>query len=256
MGRRRRNKTIGIFTWGALCLLLMLCVPGAGCGAVEKTEKAVQTDTVVAPAAVNAAVKTFIMRHAPWKPDQLKITRLTFDQELTVASGDIGYRVTAPKHTDWLGPIPFCVHILVDGREAMKVHVPATIEVWSDVVLTVKPLGKYQPIEADDITVKKMNLARVPANVVVRADQVLGLRARHNIAANSVLRNDQIESPPVVRRGDVVQMIAESDVLKVAAKGMVKENGAVGERIRVMNLRSRKIIYAQVLDGQTVQVEF
>jgi flagella basal body P-ring formation protein FlgA len=57
-------------------------------------------------------------------------------------------------------------------------------------------------------------------------------------------------------RGDVVRMVAESDVLRVAAKGMAKENGAVGERIRVMNLRSRKIIYAQVMDEQTVQVEF
>ena len=51
-------------------------------------------------------------------------------------------------------------------------------------------------------------------------------------------------------------MIAESDVLKVAAKGIAKENGAVGDRIRVMNLQSKKIIYAQVLDEQTVHVEF
>lgn len=242
--------------WCALCVLLMLWAPVAVCGAVQDPRKTAYPETVVTPTAVNAAVKAFIMRHAPWKPDQLKITRLTFDQEVTVPSGEIRFRVAAPKHTDWLGPIPFCVHILVDGRDTAKVHTPATIEVWSDVVLTVKPLGRYQPIEAEDILVKKMNLARVPANVVVRADQVLGLRARHNIAANCVLRSDQIESPPVVRRGDVVQMVAESDVLKVAVKGMAKENGAVGERIRVMNLRSRKIIHAEVLDEQTVQVEF
>lgn len=241
--------------WGALCLLLMLWAPFAVCGAVENPQT-IRTETAVPPAAVNAAVKAFIMRHAPWKPDQLKITRLAFDQELNVPAGKIGFRVTAPKHTDWLGPVPFRVHILVDGRDAVKVLAPATIEVWSDVVLTVKPLGKYQPIEADDIVVKKMNLARVPANVIVRPDQVLGLRARHNIAANCVLRNNQIESPPVVMRGDMVQMIAESTVLKVAAKGMARESGAVGDRIRVMNLRSRKIIYAQVLNEQTVQVEF
>ena len=256
MGHHGRSKIAGMITWGTLCLLLMLWVPGVVRGAAQEPEKPSQPYTVVTPTAVNAAVKAFIMGHAPWKPDQLKITRLTFEQELTVPSGNIGFQVAAPKHTDWLGPIPFCVHILVDGREALRVHAPATIEVWSDVVLTVKPLGKYQPIEADDIIVKKMNLARVPANVVVRVGQVLGLRARHNIAANSVLRNDQIESPPVVRRGDVVQMIAESDVLKVAAKGMARESGAVGERIRVMNLQSKKVIYALVLNEQTVRVEF
>jgi flagella basal body P-ring formation protein FlgA len=242
--------------WGLLVLFLMLLIPAVAIAAAEAAGDLQTAETTVAPDAVNAAVKAFIASHAPWKSDQLKITRLTFDQELTLPAGKIGFRVTAPKHTDWLGPIPFRVTILVDGREAVKVAAPATIEVWSDVVLTVKPLGRYQPIEADDIVVKKMNLARVPANILVRAEQVIGLRARHNIAANCVLRVDQIESPPVVLRGGMVQMIAESTVLKVAVKGMAKESGAAGERIRVMNLRSKKIVYAKVKDEQTVLVEF
>jgi flagella basal body P-ring formation protein FlgA len=250
------NPITGLLKWGVLCLFVALWIPVAVCGAVEDPTGTAAAETVVTPAAVNAAVKAFISSHAPWKPDQLKITRMTFDQELIVPAGKIGFRVTSPKHTDWLGPVPFRVHVLVNGRDAVRVQAPATLEVWSDVVMTVKPLGRYQPIEADDIVVKKMNLARVPANVIARADQVLGLRARHNIAANCVLRSNQIESPPVVTRGDMVQMIAESALLRVAAKGMAKENGAAGDRIRVMNLRSRKIIHALVLDEQTVRVEF
>ena len=245
-----------LIKWMAPCLLLMLWSRAAVCDVGNDRQDAASTQTVVAPAAVNAAVKAFIECHAPWKADQLKITRLTYDQELSIAPGKLGFQVVAPKHTDWLGPIPFRVQILADGRIAEKVIAPATIEVWSDVVMAVKPLGKFQPIEADDIIVKKMNLACVPANVVVRPDQVLGLRAKHRIAANCVLRSDQVESPPVVVRGNVVQMVAETDVLRVAAKGMAKESGAVGERIRVMNLRSKKIVYALVMDEQTVQVEF
>jgi flagella basal body P-ring formation protein FlgA len=230
-----RNKRIGSTRWIAFCLVLWLWGPIAVLHASAEPAKTVKAENVVSPAAVYAAVKAYIARHAPWKPDQLKITRMTYDQTSSV---------------------PFRVQIMVDGQVAGRVIAPATIEVWSDVVLAVKPLGKFQPIEADDIQVKKMNLARVPANVIVRVDQVLGQRAKHNIAANSVLRNDQVESPPVVRRGEVVQMVAESAVLRVAAKGIAKENGTVGERIRVMNLRSRKIVYAQVVDHQTVQVEF
>lgn len=218
--------------------------------------KVLRRYAVVTPAKINQAVKAFIQRHAPWKPDQLKIEKLTFDQALTVPPGNVTFQVTAPKHTDWLGPIPFSVLVLVDGHAVKKVVTPATIEVWSDVVIAAKPLGRFQPIEADDILIEKMNLARVPFNVIVSADQVLGRRANRNIAVNSVLRNDQVEMPPIVRRGDVVQVIAESEVLKVSAKGMAKENGAKGDRIQVMNLRSRKIIYAQVVDEQTVHVEF
>jgi flagellar basal body P-ring formation protein FlgA len=251
-----RNKRIGSTRWIAFCLVLWLWGPIAVLHASAEPAKTVKAENVVSPAAVYAAVKAYIARHAPWKPDQLKITRMTYDQTSSVPAGKLGFHVAAPKHTDWLGPIPFRVHIAVDGQVFEKVIAPATIEVWSDVVLAAKPIGKFQPIEEDDIVVKKMNLARVPANVIVRLDQVLGQRAKHSIAANSVLRSDQVESPPVVQRGDVVQMIAESSFLKVAARGLAKESGAVGDRIRVMNMGSKKIVYAQVVDQKTVQVEF
>jgi flagellar basal body P-ring formation protein FlgA len=218
--------------------------------------KVLRRYATVAPARINAAVKAFVLHHAPWKPDQLKVYKFTLDQELTVPPGIVAFQVTAPKHTDWLGPIPFNVLVIVDGQAVRKVTAPATIEVWSDVVIAAKPLGKFQPIHADDILIKKMNLARVPANVIASAEQVLGRRANRNIAANSILRSDQVEMAPVIKRGDVVQVIAESEVLKVTAKGLAKENGAKGDRIQVMNLGSKKIIYALVVDGQTVQVEF
>jgi flagella basal body P-ring formation protein FlgA len=146
--------------------------------------------------------------------------------------------------------------VVVNGQKAKRITVPTQIEVWSDVLLTTKPLGKYQPICRDDIQVKKMNLARVPANVIVRMDQVLGHRPNRNIAANCILRKDQIEMPPVVKRGDIVQVIAQTPMLKISIKGMAKQNGGKGERIKVVNLRSKKAIYAQVIDGQTVKVEF
>jgi flagella basal body P-ring formation protein FlgA len=211
---------------------------------------------VVAASKINDAVKAFIWRRAPWHHDQLKIKRLTYHEELTIPAGKVRFEVSAPKHTDWLGPIPFSVQVTVDGQAVTRVTAPATIEVWSNVVMAAKPLGKYQPIDADDIKVIKVNLSRMPSNAVLDPAQVLGRRANRSIAANSVLRSDQVEMPPVVKRGDVVQMIAESSILRVEAKGVARENGAVGDRIQVMNLRSKKIIYAQVLDGQTVEVQF
>ena len=59
-----------------------------------------------------------------------------------------------------------------------------------------------------------------------------------------------------VRRGDVVQLLAESDHLKISTRGIAKEDGCPGERIRISNLRSRKIVYGQIIDARTARVEF
>lgn len=205
---------------------------------------------------IRAAVQSFIKKHAPWHADQMKIGPIKFNHDLNLPYGRTHLRVSAPRHTDWLGAVPFSVRVLVDGQMVKKVSVPARIEVWSDVVVAAKPLGRYQPIDAEDIKIEKMNLSRVPANVIVSAEEVVGLRTNRNIAVNAVLRQDQVEMPPLIKRGDVVRVVAESPVLKVVVQGKAKQDGGKGERIRIVNLASKKTIYAKVMDEKTVQVEF
>jgi flagella basal body P-ring formation protein FlgA len=205
---------------------------------------------------IRTAVAQYIQQNAPWRKDQLKIRHIKFDQSLAVPAGKIALTVKPPKHTDWLGPVLFTVRVMVNGAVAKKVTVPANIEAWNDVALTAKPLGKYQTIEKKHIRIKKMNLARVPANAVLTVDQAVGARTVRSIAANTILRSNQIESPPVVERGDVVQVVAESKHMKISIQALAREDGARGDVIRVKNLRSKKTIYAKVVDGRTVQVEF
>ncbi len=205
---------------------------------------------------IRSAVRQFIQAHAPWGEKQLNIRSIYCNQDLRLPPGRISLNVSAPKHTDWMGAVPFLVHVAVNGQTVKKISVPANIEVWSQVVVAAKPLGRNEPVSRSDIRTERMNLARVPADAVLNAEQVLGRRTNRAIAANSIMRNDQVELPPAVRRGDVIQMLAESGNLKISTRGIAKEDGRPGERIRVSNLRSHKIVYGQVIDARTARVEF
>jgi flagella basal body P-ring formation protein FlgA len=101
-----------------------------------------------------------------------------------------------------------------------------------------------------------MDLAKLPTGVITDPEAVLGKRTRRAIGAKTVLRADLVESPPLVKRGDVVVIIAETSGLKITALGEVKKKGRLGESIPVMNYDSKKILYARVLDSSTVKVEF
>ena len=205
---------------------------------------------------IKSAVRAYIQKNAPWDKRQLKIGPVQCRRDLKAPYGRAALTVSAPKHTDWLGVVPFTVRILNEGQTYRKIFASARIEVLSEVLMTTKPLGKNQPITRSDIQRKQMNLSRAPSDVIADPKQVLGQRTTRSIAAHSILRNDQVESPPVVRKGDIVQVLAESNTLKVTTQGMAQENGARGERIRVVNLRSKKTVYAQIVDRQTVRVKF
>jgi flagella basal body P-ring formation protein FlgA len=103
---------------------------------------------------------------------------------------------------------------------------------------------------------QKLNLADLPSNVITDPEAVLGKRTKRAIGAKTVLRTNLVEFPPLVKRGDIVVIIAESEGLKISALGQVKKKGALGDRIPVINFDSKKILYAQVLDSNTVKVDF
>ncbi len=215
-----------------------------------------RNDQIVSAEQIAEAVRQFIEKSAPWNPEQMQIRPIRYDQAHKLCVGELTLQVIPPKHTDWLGAVPFRVNMLINGRIVKKTSVPTYIEVWQDVVLAVKPLGRNQPITRDDLDLKKMNIARVPGDAMVQIDQVLGRRANRAIAVNSVLRSDQIDLPPLVRKGDVVQVLAESPALRITTQGVAQENGAMGEYIEVLNTGSKKRIHAQVVDAKMVRVTF
>jgi flagellar basal body P-ring formation protein FlgA len=202
------------------------------------------------------AVREFIQAKAPWEPEQLHIRPIRYRHTLIVPEGALRLTVTAPKHTDWLGSMLFGVQISVDDLAVRKISVPVALEVLSPVIMAAKPLGRNQPIAPDDIRIVEMNLARAPANAVTDPHLVVGHKTNRAIAANAILRSDQVKLPPTVRKGDLVKIIAESPALKVTIQGVARQDGGLGERIRVMNQSSQRTISARIMDARTVRVEF
>ena len=101
-----------------------------------------------------------------------------------------------------------------------------------------------------------MDLADLPANVLSDPEAAIGKRTKRALGAQMPLRADSIELPPLVKRGDLVTIIAESNKLKITTLGQVKRKGRLGERIPVVNLDSKKLLHATVVDANTVKVEF
>ncbi len=192
----------------------------------------------------------------PWKKDQVRIKKICVRNSALLPKGNITYKVVAPKSTDFLGNVTLSVLFKVNRHFEKKIWVTVNIEVLTEMVVTKRPLRRYHVITEDDIHMKKMDLSKVKSNAVTTYEEALGKRTKRAINTGEVLRTDHIELPPLVKRGDVVSIIAESDGLRITALGEVKKKGCRGERIKVLNLDSKKCIYARVLDSNTVRVDF
>jgi flagella basal body P-ring formation protein FlgA len=205
---------------------------------------------------IQKIVSEFIIQQTPQENKNLRIKKIQVPDSIMLPKGRITYRVTAPRNRRLMGRCPLNVHFSVNGRAEKKLWVTVELEVLGSVVVTRKPLGRYRPITAEDIEVQTMDLANLPANVLSDPEAAIGKRTKRAIGARMPLRADNIELPPLVKRGDFVTIIAESENLKITTLGQVKKRGRMGERIPVVNLDSKKVLHARVIDANTVKVEF
>jgi len=210
----------------------------------------------ISPDKIKMLISDYILKNIFTGRDDAGIKDIRVAEGLRLPDGRITYKVIPPRNRDMMGKIPFSVNFDVNGKFHKRVWATATIEVLAKVVVTRKPLGRHKPITEDDIELQKMDLAGLPSGVITDPEAVLGKRTRRAIGAKTVLRANLIEFPPLVKRGDVVVIIAESNGLKITALGQVKKRGRLGERIPVINFDSKKIFYARVLNSNTVKVEF
>lgn len=202
------------------------------------------------------AVETTIRERMPWKNEDVVINNIHFDDDIQLPTGKLTHRIVPTRNEDYLGQTLLALQLYVDGELVKKTWVHADISVMADVVKVVRPLGKNQKIEGADVAVVRGDLADLPSDTVRSAEEALGSRTTQMIYPNTILKAGMISLPPLVRRGDIVKIVANAGPMTITATGKVKQQGCKGEMISVINTDSNRVITARVIRAGAVAVEF
>jgi len=205
-------------------------------------------------------IEKFVLDYIPHltssESDQVNIKNVIVRGDVLLPKGEFDYSIVPPKHKDFLGNVPLSVSFYVNGNYQKRVYVTVDVELIIDVVVARRPLRKHHKLTDIDIKTVRMDFADLPSNCITKPEDAVGKKLKRAVYTDTVLRSDLIELPPTVSRNDVVLMIAESDNFKITAFGESKEKGYTGDRIKVVNLDSKKTVYARIIDSNSVKVEF
>ena len=83
---------------------------------------------------------------------------------------------------------------------------------------------------------------------------MLGHVVSRMVPEGTVLSEDLLRQPVVMESGAAVTIVSRYNGIEVRVSGVALTRGRVGQKIRVRNAASRKVMLARVLDASTVEI--
>lgn len=141
---------------------------------------------------------------------------------------------------------PMSIEVRCEGDKPWALYVPVTVARYAEVVVASRALARGAPIAAADLSLERRRIDARHADYLVDPALAAGQLASRPIGHGQVLTRSLLERPRLVRRGDHVVLRSGARGIQVQVKGEALEDGALGERISVLNLRSERVIEGTV----------
>jgi flagella basal body P-ring formation protein FlgA len=172
---------------------------------------------------------------------RVRLTRCGEALKVSVPFGDrAGGRITTQVRC--AGPAPW------------KLYVPVRLVLFQPVLVSARALARDSVLQADDFVLQERDTGRLAYGYLARIDDVVGQRLRKAMAPGEVLTPNNLETPPLVKRGQQVTLEARGRGLTVRMAGVAGDDGVRGEVITVKNLRSGEEVQGIVRSAKSVEV--
>jgi len=146
------------------------------------------------------------------------------------------------------------VGVRCSGSKPWKIFVPVKVSLMEHIVISSHPLVRGQTLEADDVTLSEVDVSAVRKAYFTRIEDVVGLRSKRAIASGKTLHAGLLQRAKWVKRGNQVEIVAIGDGLQVRMMGKALADGGRGERIKVKNLASGRVITGTVAGTGVIHV--
>ena len=128
--------------------------------------------------------------------------------------------------------------------------------IWTrNVLVMARSVPRGQPLVSEDFVTRPMRIAK-PGVYAAQLSQAVGRTSRRPLPQGKPVPLEFLSMPPVAKKGRTVLIVVRQGGLMAAVKGILLEDGAAGDIVRVRRADDKKVVLrARVLDSETVEVD-
>ena len=184
-----------------------------------------------------------------------KIEIIKVPRDVVAPGKDLSLKVIPLDYGNIKGLLSIFVGIYNGDHFYKKVPVFFKVQTFEYALVSVKNIKRFEKIKSDYVEIKKVETTGIRKDFLKDIDSAVGKRAKYSIQKNNVIFSDMIEKPPLINRGDFVDIKVIKGSVVVLCKGRAKKDGKLGEFIPVRNLVSNKDLLAKVENSKTVIIK-
>ena len=179
-------------------------------------------------------------------PQTVEIDLPAFVAPMLPADGSVRPEVAQLDYDPATGRFAAVISAVIEGAEPLHSRVAGTAVAMVDMLVLARRVPPGTLLDAADLATLRVRLAVSHVAVVELAEQARGMALRHSVAPGQPIPLADLVRPPAVVRGALVAMQLDAAGITLTAQAQALDDGAVGERIRVLNPASRAVLSALI----------
>lgn len=140
-----------------------------------------------------------------------------------------------------------------DSGKVWSVHVPAQVTIYREIPIALRDIARGEVISENHIGTNVVNVSSIRQAFLADTQAIVGKEAKRNIGSGEPFRTALLDAPTAVKRGELVTLESLAGSIKVSSAGTAMADGRVGQKIRVRNNSSERIVSGIVVSQGLVQ---
>jgi flagella basal body P-ring formation protein FlgA len=181
---------------------------------------------------------------------EIQMSRL--DSRLRLSKCSLPLNATLAPGSRFVGKST--VHLRCNGDSPWTVYIGAQIKLYGKVIQTATPLNRGHVLTDLDLVRMEVDLSRIQYGYFTDKKYLIGKQLKRRLAQNKIIKANYVKYKTLVKRGELVSIIAGNSQYSVKMTGTAMASGAKGDRIRVKNSSSKRIIEGTIKEAGVVSI--
>lgn len=189
---------------------------------------------------VEQAAYVYAMHAAQAQYNQPQISVSSLDKRLRLQACEVPLDTFSNKDRATAGQMT--IGVRCHAPVSWTVYVSAEVKVMRPVAVAARPLSANHVLSQKDVKIERRDIASLRQGYMAETSALTGLVIRHSMPVGAIFQQNHLRAQAIVKRGEQVTLIAGVGGMEVRVSGTSLADASIGQRVKVKNNTSERVV--------------